>query len=92
MVLRLLLTLILPRLPKLQNHSCLDHIFVHNNDNIITLINAGIIQTDITDHYAICVSLPIINHLTNKSNYVSRVDHDNIKALLEGENWTAVYL
>jgi len=63
------------RLPKLQNHSYLDHIlFVHNNENIITLINAGILQTDITDHYAICISLPINNHLTNKSNYVSRFD------------------
>lgn len=50
------------RLPSGQKHACLDHIFVHNEEHLITQINAGILQTDTTDHFTFCVSIGTYNH------------------------------
>lgn len=79
------------RLPNEQKHSCLDHIFVHNEEHIITQINAGILQIDITDHFTTCVSIPINTFLTNKNKLVFLIDHGKIKKLLYEENWMEVY-
>jgi len=49
------------RLPNGRNHACLDHIFINSNEHLIKLVNSGVLQTDISDHFSICVSLPIIN-------------------------------
>jgi len=46
------------RFPKGFNHSCLDHILIHSNENVANKINAGKILIDITDHYTVCVSIP----------------------------------
>lgn len=37
-------------LPIGHNHLCIDHIFIKSNDQLISSINAGVLQTDITDH------------------------------------------
>lgn len=79
------------RLPNGQKHSCLDHIFVHNEEHLITQINAGILQTDITDHFTTCVSIPINTFFTNKNKLAFRIDHDKIKKLLYEENWMEMY-
>lgn len=79
------------RVPNGQQHACLDHIFVHNNEHFISQINAGILQTDITDHFTTCVSIPITSVSTNKRNLISIIDHDKIKKILLDENWTKVY-
>jgi len=70
------------RLPKGQKHACLDHIFVHNEEHLITQINAGILQTDITDYFTTCVSILINTVSTNKSNLVSITDYDKMKKFL----------
>lgn len=34
-----------------QQHSCLYHVFIKNNNfNMFNIINAGVLITDITDH------------------------------------------
>ena len=62
------------RLPIGQKHACLEHIFVHNEEHLITQINAGILQTNITDHFTTCVSIPITTGLTNNSKIISIID------------------
>lgn len=46
---------------------------------------------DITDHFSICVSIPIINTLKTKENTVSMIDHNTFKRLLQIEKWSKIY-
>jgi len=79
------------RLPNGRNHACLDHIFINSNEHLINLVNSGVLQTDISDHFSICVSLPIINTLKTKDNTFSIIDHNKIKCLLQTEKWSEIY-
>jgi hypothetical protein len=47
------------KLPNGQNQSCLNHIFVRNNEQLIRLVNTGVLQLDITDHFLTCGSIPV---------------------------------
>jgi hypothetical protein len=79
------------RVPVGLNHSCLDHIFINSNDHLINSINAGVLQTYITDHYSTCVSIPTnVNFETDKNTFTI-IHHDKIKNLLSNEKWISVY-
>jgi len=79
------------RLPNWQKHACLDYIFVHNEKHLITQINAGIIQIDLTDHFITCISIPINTVSINKSKLVFIIYHKKMKKCLFEEKWTEVY-
>lgn len=80
------------RLPIGRNPSCLDHITINSNEQLINLVNSGVLQMDITDHFSICVSLLINNTLKTKENTVSIIDHNKIiKRLLPTEKWSKIY-
>lgn len=67
------------RLPNGQNQSCLDHIFVRNNELLSASVNAGVLQSDINDHFSTCVSIPITTLATTKTKYISLIDDDKFK-------------
>lgn len=52
--------------------------FVPNNEHLINEINAGILQTNITDHFTTCISLPTNISLPNKGKSVFLIDHDKM--------------
>ena len=78
------------RLPKGFNHSCLDHIFIHSNENVANKINAGVILSDITDHCMVCVSIPNNTNFVNNRIDFSNIDYNSITSLLANESWTDV--
>lgn len=79
------------RVPVGFNHSCLDHIFIHSYDHLIKMINAGVLQTDITDNYSTCVSISTNVKLETDKGTFNALDHDKFNTFLSKENWTSVY-
>jgi len=79
------------RLPKGVNHSCLDYIFINDNDNVTSKINAGVILNDITHHCTVCVSIPSNANFDNNRKMFNKNDYKSITSILTNENWTVVY-
>jgi len=50
-----------------------------------------LLQTDITDHFTTCVSIPLNTVVTVKNKLIFIIDHDKIKKNLIKEKWTEVY-
>lgn len=75
--------------------SCIDHFFVKNNLNMTdTVIIPKIIQTDITDHYAITLSVlfPKTTCIGNNDliNLV-KLKYDKLSDVIDKEGWEKVY-
>lgn len=52
---------IFTRLPINNTHSCIDHIFIkYNDENVLSNIQAGVLQICITDHFPIITSIPLL--------------------------------
>lgn len=49
------------------NHSCLDHICIKTTESKMENINAGVIQTHITDHFYVFTTIPIFIFENNNS-------------------------
>jgi hypothetical protein len=70
------------RLPKGVNHSCLDHIFINDNNNVTSKINADVILTDLTDHCMVCVSIPSNVNFVNNRKMFNKIDYKSIMSIL----------
>lgn len=79
------------RLPLGQQHSCLDHVFIKDNNNSLGNINAGVLLTDITDHCSIVVTIPIPVKIKNIINTINVINYDKLKQMLYNEKWTKIY-
>jgi len=79
------------RLPNGLNQSCLHHIFFRNNELQSASVNAGVLQSDITDHFSTCVSIPITTVATTKTKYISLIDDDKFNNLLSEQKWAEVF-
>jgi len=54
--------IVFTRIPRGQQHSCLDHVFFKSNDfDICNETNEGVLLTDITDHCLTIISIPILD-------------------------------
>jgi len=74
------------RLLKGFNHSCLDHILINSNENVVGKINA-----DIMDQCTICISIPINANVVNNRKMFTIIDYNLITSILANEKWTEVY-
>lgn len=75
-----------------ETKSCLDHFFL-KTDARNTDINCKsfIIETNITDHFPICLSIPIEFEKPNTYiNHIRKTDYDKVSQLLSFENWEDV--
>lgn len=82
------------RLSVNQQHSCLDHAFIRNNNNSLGHINAGVLLTDITDHCSIVVAIPLpvkVKNVKTVNNIVNTINYDKLKFILTNENCNKVY-
>lgn len=74
------------RTPPGSKHSCIDHIFVKSNNNvsIIGKIEAGVIQTNITDHFSTVIGIQINNQNQKKSNNVYKtINYSDLNEILK---------
>lgn len=79
-------------MPKGQQHSCLDRVFIKSNNlNMFNKINAGVLLTDITDHCATIASIPILDKVKSTENKINVINHETINFTLSKENWTNPY-
>lgn len=65
---------------------CLDRVFIDRNEYFVNLLSACMLQTDITDHFSTCVSIPINVNFKTKGNMFSVIDHDKIKSFYIKKN------
>jgi hypothetical protein len=79
------------RLPICRNHSCIDHIFTKSNDHLISTVNAGVLQTDITDHFSTGCCIPINNVYKTKNNIFPVIDLDKMNRFLYEEKWFEIF-
>jgi hypothetical protein len=70
--------------------TCLDHFFISPPKNIHA--SSSIVQTDITDHYVICLNINLYDPKTNNMNrsYYEKINWPSIKNSLENETWKEV--
>lgn len=71
------------KLPVGFRRSCLDYIFINYNDLSMSIINAGVLQIDIIDHFSTCVSIPVnTNYKFKKYNIMILINYDKMNSLL----------
>ncbi|KAF0711370.1 otoferlin-like [Aphis craccivora] len=67
------------------NHSCIDHIFIKNNKQLKNF-NAGVIQTNFSDHFSMILSMPVTETInTSKCNTINYIDFKKIDTNLKSE-------
>ncbi|KAJ8967703.1 hypothetical protein NQ317_004203 [Molorchus minor] len=76
--------------------SCIDHIFLKNTSNNINENIAGIIRTNITDHYITTLDIGI-QHVENEINktdktiqYYEKLDNKKLLDIIKNEAWVEV--
>lgn len=73
------------RTPTGFNHSCIDHIFINNNKQLKNF-NAGVIQTNFSDHFSMILSMPVTETInTSKCNTINYIDFKKIDTNLKSE-------
>lgn len=73
------------RTPITCTHSCIDHLFVKYNNYDKNRIEAGVIQTNISDHYSIVLAIELDNKLL-KNNYVYKmINYNKLNGILTKE-------
>jgi len=79
------------RLPLKGNYSCLDHIFIKTQQSNLNLIEAGVIQSHITDPFSIFAAVPISNHVSSENTFIKKsVNYDLLCSLLSKKNWSVL--
>lgn len=51
----------------------------------------GVLNAHITDHHAVCLSLPIILTLVKSTDMISIIGYDRLCFILQNEEWPSVY-
>lgn len=78
-----------------QSSTIIDHIFV-NKKNTVNSSNpvSAVIETDITDHYAIFLSInnptEVEQKMKHEVNFIKRINHEKIEMILAKETWIDV--
>jgi hypothetical protein len=72
------------------SNTCIDHFFV--NLAKFALVTPVVLQTQITDHYAILVQISKSGSNLNKSNatFYNKIDWKDIESQLENRNWQEI--
>lgn len=79
--------------PQGNKHSCLDHIFVKINNNLNGKIEAGVLQTNSTDHYSTLIGIQINNQNQQTINNVyNTINNNKLNEILMKVNWNKVYI
>lgn len=58
----------------------MDHIFIKTTQSKLNKINAGVIQTQKTDHFSVITAVPKSNYVknNNKSILINSINYDHI--------------
>lgn len=57
----------------------------------MSLINEGVLQTDITDNFPTCISIPVnSNYKSKEDNFIYSINEENILMMLNEEKWSNV--
>lgn len=71
------IALLLISILKYQQHACLDHIFIKNqNACFLSKINADVLLMDIKDDYFTVVSIPLNMKIKVTENKINVIDYD----------------
>lgn len=79
------------RLPQGQQHSCLDYVFIKDNNSSFKYIKAGVLQTEITDHCSIVVTIPVTTKPKIIKNFLKVINYDKLRFILSKEKWKNVF-
>lgn len=82
---------IFTRTPINCKHSCLDHIFMKDNSKVDSKIEAGVLQTNITDHFSTVVVLDINNIIKPTNNVYKIINYNKLNELIKKETWHEIY-
>ncbi|KAE9523752.1 hypothetical protein AGLY_015812 [Aphis glycines] len=69
------------RTPICQRHSCLDHIFIKSGNTLNSKIKAGIIQTNITDHFSTVLEIEISKGKSVSNCNVKSISYNDLEKL-----------
>lgn len=78
------------RTPINAKHSCIDQIFVKNN-NQINNFQAGVIQTTISDHYSIALSTTTRSNKPTNQYKIETINYNEVENNLKTESWKELY-
>lgn len=76
------------------SNSCIDHIFIKNNNNVSDLNMPIILKSNITDHYTIILQI-ISSHNsinTKSKKYRTIINYKQFESTLKNTSWDEVYL
>lgn len=77
------------------SESIIDHIFIKNHlsDDIISGIKPSVLETSLTDHYIISLSINFNFHKQNlkEVKYIDKIDYQNLCQMVQNETWNDIY-
>lgn len=70
----------------------MDHIFIKTQQSNLNLIESGVIQSHITDHFSIFAAVPChVSHVSSDNTLIIKsVNYDLLCSLLSKENWSVL--
>lgn len=77
------------RTPICMRASCLDHIFIKNVNECN--IEAGVLQTNITDHFYTILSIENENKETSTKNSFKMIDYKKLNEFFNNEKWVELF-
>ncbi|KAL4131531.1 hypothetical protein QTP88_008826 [Uroleucon formosanum] len=79
------------RTPIGQRHSCLDHIFIKSGNALNSKIEAGVIQTNITDHFSTVLAIEINKEKSVLNCNVKTINYNDLENLFKNECWADIF-
>jgi len=79
------------RTPIDQRHSCLDHIFIKSGNALNSKIEAGVIQTNITDHFSMVLAIEISKEKSVLNCNVKAINYNDLEKLFKNECWADIF-
>jgi len=73
------------RTPMGQRHSCLDHIFITSGNALNSKIEAGVIQTNITDHFSTVSAIEISKEKSVLNCNVKTINYNDLEKFFKNE-------
>ncbi|KAF0711659.1 Uncharacterized protein FWK35_00033409, partial [Aphis craccivora] len=82
---------IFTRIPVYGVCSCLDHIFIKAPQEILDNTEASVIQTQITDHFSLIMTMPIYNNSKKEHSTYRKINYEVLGDNLKDKKWDDVY-
>lgn len=79
------------RTPIGQRHSCLDHIFIKSGNALNSKIEAGVIQTNITDHFSTVLAIETSKENSVLNFNVKTINYIDLEKLFKNELWANIF-